>query len=239
MQKKSKKNLIIKAIKKTAKITAISAGCIFFVMILLAFTPAPFYMYYHLGTDSEQVEESFSPKHIVMLGGAGMPSQGNLIRLFYTAGFAQPDTEIIILHPKDSLCQQTMEQELIAKGIDSENITFITEGSNTHSQILQLKHQRPELLQQDLLVITSPEYLTRTVKCFRKLGFTAVHGKGAFEATVDFDLSLKDKKVEGNKTVPLVENTNLRYTFWNYLKLEIDCYREYVAIGYYKVKGWI
>jgi hypothetical protein len=185
------------------------------------------------------MEKSFSPEHIVMLGGAGMPSQGNLIRLFYTAGYAQSNTEIIILHPQDSLCQSIMEHELIAKGINPEQITFITEGSNTHSQILQLKHQRPELLHQDLLVITSPEYLTRTVKCFRKLEFTSVYGTGAFEATVDFDLSLKDKKMEGNKLVPFVENTNLRYTFWNYLKLEIDCFREYTAIGYYKLKEWI
>ena len=230
---------ILQPIKKTLKITAFTGGCLFFVMIVLAFTPAPFYMYYHLGTDSHRTEVAFSPEHIVMLGGAGMPSQGNLIRLYYTAGFAQPETEIIILHPKDSLCQAVMTQELTAKGITLENITFITEGSNTHSQILQLKHQRPELLQQDLLVITSPEYLTRTVKCFRKLGFTAVYGQGAFEATVDFDLSLKDKELEGNKLIPSVENTNLRYTFWNYLKLEIDCLREYAAIGYYKLKGWI
>jgi len=230
---------VLQIIKKTIKIAAISGGCLFFVIVLLAFTPAPFYMYYHLGTDSKMMDKSFSPTHIVMLGGAGMPSQGNLIRLFYTAGFAQSDTEIIILHPKDSLCQQSMTQELTAKGIDTEKITFITEGSNTHSQILQLKYQRPELLHQDLLVITSPEYLTRTVKCFRKLGFTSIHGEGAFEATVDFDLSLKNKKTEGNKLIPLIESSNLRYTFWNYLKLEIDCFREYTAIGYYKLKGWI
>ena len=230
---------IKKTIRKIIKITLISSGSLFFVMLLLAFTPAPFYMHYHLGTDSHQIEESFSPEHIIMLGGAGMPSQGNLIRLFYVAALAQPETEIIILHPKDSLCQSAMEQELIAKGIDSEKITFITEGSNTHSQILQLKHQRPELLHHDLLVITSPEYLTRTVKCFRKLDFTAVYGQGAFDATVDFDLSLEGKKMEGNKAVPTVENTNLRYTFWNYLKLEIDCFREYTAIIYYKIKGWI
>jgi len=224
---------------QTIKIVFIVIGSLFFALLLLAFTPAPFYMYYHLGTDSNPVKASFFPEHIIMLGGAGMPSQGNLIRLFYAAGYAQPDKEVIILHPKDSLCQLAMEQELIAKGIDSEKIMFIIEGSNTHSQILQLKQERPELLHKDLLVINSPEYLTRTVKCFHKLGFTAVHGKGAFEATVDFDLSLKDKKMEGNEIVPVVESTNLRYTFWNYLKLEIDCFREYVAIGYYKIKGWI
>jgi len=229
----------MKIILKTLKIATISSGCIFFILLLLAFTSAPFYMYYHLGTDPNRMEESFAPEHIVMLGGAGMPSQGNLIRLFYTAGFAQSEAEVIILHPEDSLCQQAMTQELISKGVHPDKITFVTEGSNTHSQVLQLKHERPELLQQDLLVITSPEYVRRSVKCFRKLGFTSVHGKGAFEATVDFDLSLKGKRMEGNEYIPLVESTNLRYTFWNYLKLEIDCFREYTALVYYKFKGWI
>jgi len=196
-------------------------------------------MYYHLGTDSDCSKETFSSAHIVMLGGAGMPSQGNLIRLFYTAAYAQSNTEVIILHPHDSLCQKKMEKELLLKGVQQDKISFLTEGSNTHSQILHLKNERPELLHQDLLVITSPEYLKRTVKCFKKLGFTAVCGKGAFEATVDFDLALKGKKMEGNVTIPIIENTKLRYTFWNYLKLEIDCFREYTALFYYKCKGWI
>jgi len=236
---KQNKNNIIKAILKTLKIVSISGGCLFFIMFFLAFTPVPFYMYYHLGRDLNCGEEPFTPTHIVMLGGAGMPSQGNLIRLFYTAGYAQLYAEVIILHPQDTLCQREMKKELIFRGVHQDKITFITEGSNTHSQILQLKHARPELLHQNLLVITSPEYLTRTVKCFRKLGFTAICGKGAFEATVDFDLSLKREKMEGNKMIPLVESTTLRYTFWNYIKLEIDCFREYTAIVYYKFKGWI
>jgi len=230
---------MVKPLLKTAKIASISCGCLFFILIVLAFTPAPFYMYYHLGTDPNPLKTSFSPQYVIMLGGAGMPSQGNLIRLFYTAGFARSGKEVIILHPKDSLCQAAMTEELILKGIKSDNITFVTEGSNTHSQILQLKHERHELLHQDLLVITSPEYLRRTVKCFNKLGFTAVAGQGAFEATVDFDLSLKGQKIEGREFIPVVENTNLRYTFWNYLKLEIDCFREYTALIYYWFKGWI
>jgi len=229
----------MKKILKVVKIACISVSSLFFTLLILAFTSAPFYMYYHLGTSPNYPKEPFSPEHVVMLGGAGMPSQGNLIRLYYTAGFAQSGAEVIIIHPQDSLCLQAMKQELILKGIDSDKITFITEGTNTHSQILQLKYERPELLHQDLLVITSPEYVTRTVKCFDKLGFTSVYGQGAFEATVDFDLSLKGKKIEGNKVIPVVENTNLRYTFWNYLKLEIDCLREYAALGYYKLRGWI
>jgi len=235
--KTKKKNSLIR-LWNVLKIVLISTGLLFFVMFILAFTSAPFYMYYHLGTDAHCLKTSFKPTHIVMMGGGGMPSQGNLIRLYYAAGYALPHAEVIILHPKDSICQKEMQKDLISRGVQQEKIKFLTEGSNTHSQILNLKNEKPELMHQDLLVITSPEYLKRTVNCFRKLGFTSVCGKGAFEATVDFDLSLAGKKMEGNEIVPFVENTKLRYTFWNYLKLEIDCFREYTALAYYKLKGW-
>jgi hypothetical protein len=31
----------------------------------------------------------------------------------------------------------------------------------------------------------------------------------------------------------------LRYNMWSYLHLELFVFREYCAIGYYKLKGWI
>ena len=33
-------------------------------------------------------------------------------------------------------------------------------------------------------------------------------------------------------------NLNIRYNFWNYLKLEITCLREFSAIAYYKIE-WL
>ena len=89
------------------------------------------------------------------------------------------------------------------------------------------------------MVVTSPEHLRRTVKCFNKAGFQHVRGMAAYEGVVDFDLSLKHQKLKGKESIPSIENTNLRYTFWNYMKLEIDTYREYFALLYYRIKGWI
>ena len=114
-----------------------------------------------------------------------------------------------------------------------------TIGTNTRSQVLGLAENHPELLTAKIMVITSPEHLKRTVKCFNKAGFQEVRGVAAYEGTVDFDLSLRMQKLKGNKTIPNVESSKLRYTFWNYLKLEIDTYREYFALFYYKIKGWI
>ena len=122
-------------------------------------------------------------------------------------------------------------------GIDS--IHYMTEGTNTRSQALELMATYPELAEEQFLVVTSPEHLRRTVKCLYKVGFQNVIGKAAYPATVDFDLSLKKQKLGGNKVIPSVESIKMRYTFFNYLKLEITCVREYLALAYYRIKGWI
>ena len=104
---------------------------------------------------------------------------------------------------------------------------------------MELKETHPQLIDKQLLVVTSPEHIRRTVKSLNKVGFINVVGVAAYPATVDFDLSLKKQKLGGNNAVPSVESVKMRYTFFNYLKLEITCIREYLALGYYRIKGWI
>ncbi|MDR2010795.1 MAG: YdcF family protein [Bacteroidales bacterium] len=222
------------------KISAIVSGCIFFIMLMLALTPAPFYMHRSLGTDPNKTEEIFIPEYIIMLGGGGMPSENNLMRLYYTSQYSDYyQVPVIILHPEDSVGQVKMLGELTGRGINPENILFSTGGANTHSQVISLKKHMPELSDKKLLIITSPEHLRRSVKCFNKSGFSYVHGAGAFDAEINFSLSLDNQELAGNKYIPEINNTKIRYTFWNYLKLEIVCLREYFAIFYYKLKGWI
>lgn len=213
---------------------------IFLIFLILALTPAPFYMHYALGTDPNKSEKNFTPEYIVMLGGGSMPSGDNLMRLYYVAEYANYfHIPVIILHPKDSVSQLKMKGELMAKGVSGDSVYFFTKGTNTRAQILNLKNEHPEMINNKLLIITSPEHLTRTIKCFNKLDFQQVRGEGAFDAAIHFDLSLRDQKLLGNEYIPEIENTNIRYTFWNYLKLEITCFREYFALAYYKLKGWI
>ena len=217
-------------------------GGIFTTLLILALTSVPFYMHYNLGKDPNHefdTIQAFEPQHVIMMGGAGMPSPGNLMRLYFTAGIAMNyDCPITIVHPYDSICHVQMEQFLENQGVVSE-IFHDTIGTNTRSQVLGLAENYPELLDTKIVVVTSPEHLRRTVKCFNKAGFQEVRGVAAYEGTVDFNLSLKEQKLQGNESVPSVESTKLRYTFWNYLKLEIDTFREYFALFYYKIKGWI
>ena len=215
-------------------------GVIFTLFLILALTPASFYMHYNLGVDpNKDTTQVFVPQHVIMMGGAAMPSAGNLMRLYYTSGIASfYDCPVTIVHPYDSICHADMEKFIVSQGITND-VFYDTIGTNTRSQVLGLAENYPELLTTNLLVVTSPEHLRRTIKCFNKAGFQQVRGMAAYEGTVDFNLSLKKQKTKGRESVPNVESTNLRYTFWNYLKLEIDTYREYFALLYYKITGWI
>ena len=221
----------------------ISFGIILLLINIFALTPLPFYMHRSLGEDASWENDSttqFTPDYIIMFGGAGMPSESNLIRLYYTAEIAgKLHKPIILVHPEDSVCQAEMTKHLVNNGISSDSIMYMTGGSNTRSQSLSLVDSFPDIISANCLIITAPEHLSRTLKCLRKCGLQNIRGIGAFENTVDFDLSLDRQALKGNKYIPDVESTNLRYTYWNYLKLEIICFREYFAMAYYWAKDWI
>ena len=228
----------MKRLAKSITITFFSLGILFFLMLALAFTSAPFYMHYRLGQNPKDDVEVSHPQLVMMFGGAGMPSEDNLMRLYHTAALARHfNVPVLLVHPEDSLCQAEMTRLLHQGGIDS--ILYMTEGTNTRSQAVELMSTYPELSEKELIVVTSPEHVRRTVKCLNKVGFHNAIGKAAYPATVDFDLSLKKQKLGGNEAIPSVESVKMRYTFFNYLKLEITCVREYFALAYYRIKGWI
>ena len=228
----------MKHLAKTIKIFFFTLGSLFLLMVVLAFTSAPFYLYFNLGQNPEKETVIARPESIVMFGGAGMPSEDNLMRLYHTAALARHfEIPVILVHPEDSLCQTEMTRLLQQGGIDS--ILYMTSGANTRSQALELIAAYPELTEKQFIVVTSPEHIRRTVKCLNKVGFQNVIGKATYPATVDFDLSLKKQKLGGNEAIPSVESVKMRYTFFNYLKLEITCLREYFALVYYRIKGWI
>lgn len=228
----------MKLLAKFIKITFFTLGILFTLMLILAFTSAPFYWYFNLGQNPDKEVRLTHPKKVVMFGGAGMPSEDNLMRLYHTAALARHyDVPVLLIHPKDSLCQAEMTRLLHQGGVDK--VAYMTSGSNTRSQCMELKETHPQFIDKQLLVVTSPEHIRRTVKSLNKVGFINVVGVAAYPATVDFDLSLKKQKLGGNNAVPSVESVKMRYTFFNYLKLEITCIREYLALGYYRIKGWI
>ncbi|MFO7656253.1 MAG: YdcF family protein [Bacteroidales bacterium] len=222
----------------------ILSGMIFFLMIVFAFSSGPFWLHYNLGTKNTGFE--FTPDYIVLMGGSGMPSESNLIRAYYAAkiGKGFPEARLIVALPGDTTDSLSsvvqLAGELIQRGIDKERILFEPDGINTRSQALQIAKILSLTDSTKLVAVTSPEHIRRSILCFKKAGFKNVGGYPAFEHAIEADLkSIKDD-LGGNKFVPEVnESIALRYRFWVYFKLEITVLREYCALAFYKLKGWI
>jgi len=221
------------------------SGTIFILLCLLAFTTLPFRAFYALSSAQSNTAES--PDYIVMLAGAGIPSENGLIRAYYTARLAgmYPKAKVIVAVPgilSDSLGDPLLiSAELKFRGVNPQKILFANTGKNTRGQALEiaamLKGEKPST---PITIVSSPEHIRRSVKCFRKCGFTRVSGFPAFETSLGTDLTFNDPDLKGNKMAPAIgSNLQVRYQFWNHLKYEVIVIREYFAIGYYSIRGWI
>ena|SRR6218665_1456264 len=226
--------------KKWLRRVLLSCGIFFCLLLALSFTDIPYYAYHWLGTSSPKLDKK--PGLIVLLGGAGMPSPDGFIRCYYAGKAAEeyPDAKIIIALPynEDGSTAQLklMANELQLHNVDSARISFEPEGFNTRSQAEHIAAAYAAGKNtMSLLIVTSPEHMYRAIKTFKKAGFTNVGGEAAFEDPVN------EKKVKDTaKTKDTrVKSLSLRYNMWSYLNYELLVLREYTAIAYYKIKGWI
>jgi uncharacterized SAM-binding protein YcdF (DUF218 family) len=236
---------ILQKLMRGLKAVVFTWGAVFTFMLILSFTTLPFWMYFDLGTRS--ADYKFTAEQIIVLGGSGMPSESNLIRCYKAAELARlcPDASIIIALPKDSTEKlynsaiYGMKRELILRGIDSTRITLETTGRNTRAQALAISTQLRT--NESTVIVTSPEHMYRSLAVFRKVGFTSLGGEASFERALESKLNIKQDKL-GGRSIPLsgaAEELQFRYQFWNHLKYQILCYREYMAIAYYRLKDWI
>jgi len=233
-------NKIWLRVKKICRIIFFSLGIFSFILVIISFTRIPYDVQVWLG--SHESSYKFYPDEIVFLGGSGMPSESNLIRLYYVSELSRkyPQAKILVVHPIDESVIADMKEELVLRGVDSSKIEIEKEGTNTHDQSMNIALHFPRLLKRHVLIVTSTESMLRTVNTFRKAGFESVGGQSAYEIPMFVDLGYNFKKSGGKIYSPDVSgNLALRYNFWNYLKLEISCMREFTAIGYYWLNGWI
>lgn len=182
-----------------------------------------------------------------------MPSETGLIRTWYAAqlGIQYPHAKIIIALPgnsEDSLSSVCMmKQEIAHKGISPDRILIEDSGTNTRSQALlifrmirEVINERSPVSAQALILVTSPEHIYRSVQAFRKVKFTRVDGFPVFERVIESDLAFRDGQLGGRQWLPeMGKNITVRYRFWSQLKYLGLVAREYFAISYYWVKGWI
>lgn len=239
-------------IKRILKYTLLVSGCLFFILILICFTSAPFWTWYRLGTRHAGIHRP--PDYIVVLGGGGMPSESGLMRTWYAARIGNhfSKAKMIIALPGDtadslsSVCG--MKEELILRGISAKRILIEPSGTNTRGQAINIYKRISDYPSpggqgtggRGILIVTSPEHLYRAVRAFRKAGFLKVDGVPAFETAIESELSFNDAMLGGKKWIPSIgNNITVRYKFWTQLHYEQLVIREWLAIVYYKLNGWI
>lgn len=217
--------------------TLVIFGALFLLLIALSITPIPYYAYHQLAATDVRLENK--PKAIVLLSGVGMPSPDALIKLYFAkkAALNYPDSEVYLLLPEQTSKEisspiHLMKKELIDGSISENRIRLITEGHNTHSQLKSLVGIIDTSA--SILIVTSPEHMLRSILTIQKLGYKDVGGLPTFEhPTSESVLTKNDRKnLE-------ISNLSLRYNLWSYLQYEIVVLREYCALGYYWLKGWI
>ncbi len=234
-----------KRIWRIASYLLLTTGCFFILLCVLAFTTLPFWAYYSLGTKNSRIQEP--PATIVMLSGAGIPSGDGLLRTYYTARLARanPAARVIISVPGDTAdsmsAPRLVAAEMMMRGVPRQSIQFENTGRNTREQAQKLASTlTTEQLIQPLTIVTSPEHNRRAVLAFRKCGFREVSGLPTFEIALEADLRFRDSDLKGNKMAPDIgNNLQVRYQFWTHLKYEVLIIREYFALSYYKIRGWI
>jgi uncharacterized SAM-binding protein YcdF (DUF218 family) len=199
-------------------------------------------MYYNLGVSEYELSED--PKYIVVMSGSGIPSESGLMRTYRAAEIAKKyeTAKIIITMPGDttdttSACY-LIKNELILRNIAEERILHENNGTNTRSQAMEVRKLIPN--NPSIIIVTSPEHIYRSLKTFHKVGLTNSTGKAAYAQPVLASFEFDDDELGGNNMIPKIgNNTQLRYQFWSHLKFQIIVYREYTAIAFYKLKGWI
>lgn len=221
------------------------SGVFFLLLLIIGATSLPFWLRYNLATT-----KAFEPENtqsILIMGGGGFPSESVLIRLWYAARLAHrfPDAKIVVTTPgffsDSSSTVFQMYDYLINQQVHPSRIVVDSVGLNTRYQALIAYSFLSEgIIKEPLLIVTSPAHVYRTVKSFEKAGFTEVSGRPAMEAVLETDLKFDDTILGGNTIIKgASKSISIRYTFWEYLTYEVEIVREYIAIAYYKLKGWI
>ncbi len=242
--KKSALRTFLKVLKKVLFIGVISWFSLTILMLAISFTSLPFWGIHHLSKPGSAY--SFEPEYIIFMGGSGFPGKSSLMRIYYTSKLAHeyPEAKIIAAFPGDPKKSNGMlsniSREFKIRGIDSTRIIFEPQGTNTRWQAMEIKENIITNPGDNMVIVSSPAHIYRAVKVFSSLGFKNIGSFACFERNINVSLQFDSEDIEGKAYLPDIgANQQLRYQFWNHLKYEIVLLREYAAITYYFLQGWI
>lgn len=232
---------IVHILSKLVHLILLSSGAFFLLLILLSLTDYPYYAYHWTG--NKTVSQKNNPAYIILMGAGGMPSYDAIIRCYYAAEAARknPESKIIVTLPVDSSdflnsAHYRMIQELVLRGVDSTRILSEYKGTNTYTQAVAIAKMISAVA--PIQIVTSPVHQYRSIKTFEKQGFTNVSGLAATESAIDESL-FYNKDESGKIEKDPASNLGLRYNLWSYLQYEIAVMREWLAIVWYRIKGYM
>ncbi|MFH0908951.1 MAG: YdcF family protein [bacterium] len=212
------------------------------ILVVLCFTPCPWRVLTWLGQDPVPLEGE--PDGIVLLSGGGIPSESGLMRCYEAAAAARrfSNAFVVVAMPEEADEQTSsamrMFEEFEMRGVPRDRLKLEGRGRNTHEQAVNTFAMLGATTNQPvLLIVTSPDHMRRSLKTFRKAGFVRVHGAAAYDVAVNADLRY-DVDTLGLQTA-VGGNLVVRYQFWNNLMMEARIVREFFALGYYGLMGWL
>jgi len=214
---------------KPIRVILYLAAALFFLQVAVAVMGLPPRLVTWMTAREEGLAEA--PRTIVVLGGGGIPSESGLIRTYYgaVAGTEYRRARIVVSLPTDENPDTSsvgrMRDELVMRGVPRGDILMEYRALNTHYQAEAIgKLLGAQAMDEPLLLVTSPSHARRSVLCFRKAGFNQVGCMAADDTTAEADPG---------------RGAAVRYGFWRTLEMELRYAREFTALCYYRVRGWI
>jgi uncharacterized SAM-binding protein YcdF (DUF218 family) len=237
-----KKEFVLIRVYSWLKHLLFSVGVLFILLLFVCFTPYPWRVLTWLGHDPVPLEGE--PDGIVLLSGGGIPSESGLMRCYEAAVAARrySNAYVVVAMPEEADEQvsstRRMFEEFEMRGVPRMRLKLEGRGRNTHEQAVNTFAMLGAATNQPvLLIVTSPDHMRRSLKTFRKAGFTHVFGSAAYDVAVNADLRYDVDTLGLQGAVG--QSLAVRYTFWNNLMIEARIVREFFALGYYRIMGWI
>ena len=198
------------------------------------------------------------PTHVLVMGGSGIPGESGLSRTFYGAQAAMryPQAEGRIALPlgtNESFASRAYCDELRLRGVPAERIRILAGGRNTREQALSLAEVlSARATPGHVLIVTDPYPVRRTAACIRKAVAdrkpdVRLDGLPVFALSIEDPLELIARDLDSHDSAPgarparpnLGFSLRFRYDFWSNLGYSFSVLREYSALLYYRLRGWL
>lgn len=243
-------NRPLRIVLQTARTALVMLGIPTLLFIIYLFSPMPWQIYKRLW-DVPHVSHH-AVTHILVMGGSGIPGESGLMRTYYAAEAARrhPEAEMLIAMPlgaEESPASRAYLHEILLRGISTNRVHVLDGGRNTREQALRLAEalgtNTPNAC---VLIVTSPEHTRRTAASIRKVCDAAINTFPAFPLSLEDPLPWSVEELDAPEPasaasfIPDIGSSlRLRYSIWTNLHYTDRALREYAALLYYRLRGWI